>query len=215
MKQQPFLFLYFACLYGAASSVPAIPEVIKFAASPSGSYVAYVAKGETREGAVRQEVWLKDQEGKERRLFSSDQLEGINYAYASRVTALAWSPSERFLSVSVSDGDVSVRTAVYDLRKDQWQVLVPNRDPKDPNVQDSWDAQWHPSQDVLFFRANDSLSDYVVLYRYDARKQTKAKTHLEGGLREYQPVRAGLVLRLAGRGTDPDRLMFLPYTSFR
>ena len=93
MTRRVLSFLVFqlgvmSLLPGSASG--AGPKIKHFAASPSGKYVAYVIEQEHHH-----EVWLRREGEKDRVLLSAERLKKINYTYASTVTDLAWSPSER------------------------------------------------------------------------------------------------------------------------
>ena len=215
-----FLGVLFVMLSTHFVPVYLIAQTIEqFAASRTGKYTAYVVEetGENKEH--RQQVWLRIRGEKDRLLLSADQLKKICYAYASTVSDLSWSPSERFLSVGVYDGDVGIDTAVFDLRSNSYVV---------PRVEEGYkyNSQWHPSKDLLFFQAGDDPSGKdPTIYRYDPTSQRKNKTRVAREVQiveveEYQPVMDGLVVRVTLR--DPQKLskyhkelIFVPYSAFK
>lgn len=200
-------------LGGAVSATPTIIE--KFVPSPSGKYVAYVVKEVDEQKQRRYQVWLRTWGEKDRLLLNTEQLEAINSAYGSRVVALAWSPSERFLSIGVHDNDVDVITTVYDFQSNTNEILESGEDERG-----SWCSLWHPSKDFLFFRADDGASGFSILYEYDASNGTRRKRRIETRVLQYKSSMTGLVLRVEILDTEVpykfhEELVFIPYSSFK
>lgn len=203
----------------ASPAVPTHENIELLAASAQGDRVALVTQ-EVVEKERQQQVWLKSGDEPERVILTYKQLKGINYAYTARVVKLLWSPSGRFLAISVHDGDVSIVSAVYDAAEAKHQILdrdilEPGLKSEHPSVQDSSDAQWHPTEDILFFRAEEVSRSNHVLYRYDPSSKTAQSVHLRLSIRGYQPTANGLVLLVHGPGDEPDRIEPLPYSQFR
>jgi Tol biopolymer transport system component len=191
-------------------------HIKSFGASPNGKCIAYVTE-KVEAKKPRQQVWLRTPGKTDQLLLTSEQLEAINSAYGARVVGLSWSPSGRFLSVSVHDNDVSIVTAVYDLTEKTYESLNPEGD-------GSSDARWHPSKDLLFFAAVEgSIPGHErAIFQYDPQGQKTVRIDLTGELIDYQAVRDGLVLKVRewSEGKDGylqyrDEFVFLPYVSFR
>jgi hypothetical protein len=158
------------------------PEVTALGASRSGENVAYVLRDH---GVRRQALWLRTKEG-DKQLLSWEDLKKINYLYNAAVGNLQWSPSERYISFDVWDGDVEVVSSLYDVETGKVEILHP----KEGN---GYHATWHPREDWVFFKAGrDEGQQDPTLYWYDLRTGKKGSVYLAPGVQHFQPTEAAL-----------------------
>lgn len=161
-------------------------EIAGFVASPSGEYVAYAKEAP---GQV-QSLWLRTRDG-DRLLLAHEQLKKIHFAYSSTLHNMHWSPSERYLSFDIWDGDVNAKSVIYDLETSQTEPLTADEG-------NGYNAKWHPEVDVLFFKAGfDELQSDPTIYRYELSSGKKTKVHLQPGVGHHEPTKRGLVVLLS------------------
>lgn len=185
------------------------PTIASFAASSSGKYIAYVEE-KVEDNQRRHQVRLRVDDNKESSVLTTEQLEAINSAYGARVISLVWSPSERFLAIGVHDNDVSVITAVYDCNTKTYEPLYPEEKKEDGSFQ----PRWHPTKDLLLFRADNGTGETAIFYLYNAMTHERAKLQIQKDVRGYQPVETGLVLYVKSHELK-EELAFVPYSDFK
>ncbi len=179
--------------------------------SPSGSRLAYVVQELLENGEVRQEIELHTSNQQDRVLITWKELESVNSAYGARVIRMDWSPSERFLSFSVHDNDVLVISVVYDLENGRGDTLEPDQ----AHENGSCCALWHPSKDLLFFRADNETGAAASFYSYDPVMRKKYRARVTERVLGYHPVKDGLSLVVKEAFSPAEILTILPYSSFQ